>query len=80
MGTQCSFYTSSDPTNKKTWNLLKTVFPEDVNRRQSFDLYPSVSGDIDGGVTSIKLVFEASSDFFGRITVYDLKLEGTVIV
>lgn len=79
VGTQCSVYTSVDATNKKTWSLLKTIYPEDVNRKQSFDLYPSGSGDIDGGVTSIKLVFETSSDFFGRITVYDLKLEGTVI-
>lgn len=79
MGTQCSVYTSSDAASKKTWSLFKTIYPEDVNRRQSFDLYPSGSGNIDGGITSIKLVFETSSDFFGRITIYDLKLEGTVI-
>jgi len=31
---------------------------------------------LEGGVSSVKLIFEESSDFFGRITVYDLKLEG----
>jgi hypothetical protein len=79
VGTQCSVYTSSDATNRKEWSLLKAIYPEDVNRRQSFDLYPLAAGNIKKGVTSLKLVFETSSDFFGRITVYDLKLEGTVI-
>ncbi|KAF9469601.1 galactose-binding domain-like protein [Collybia nuda] len=78
VGTHCSVYTSLDLTNKKTWSLLKAIYPEDVNRKQSFDLHPPISGNINEGVTSIKLVFETSSDFFGRITVYDLKLEGTV--
>jgi hypothetical protein len=29
-------------------------------------------------VQGIKLVFEESSDFFGRITVYDLMIEGQI--
>jgi hypothetical protein len=41
-----------------------------VNRPQMFDLA------VEEPVTRIKLVFEASSDFFGRITVYDLMIEG----
>jgi hypothetical protein len=28
------------------------------------------------GTTRLKLSFEASSDFFGRITIYDLQIEG----
>jgi hypothetical protein len=63
-----------------------------VNRRQSFpvSLIPEKKDDTaqsDGGgadsalvssegIMQLKIVFEQSSDFFGRITVYDLSLEG----
>ena len=47
-----------------------------MNRVQSFDL-PAES--IDGGTESLKLVFEKSSDFFGRITVYDIQLKGSML-
>jgi len=60
------------------WQILAHVYPEDVNRRQSFDLMPSEPHLVDDGVTGLKLVFEKSSDFFGRITVYDMKLEGSL--
>ena len=55
---------------------MTTVFPEDVNRVQAFDLKLS-DQIISGGASALKLVFEESSDFFGRITIYDLKVEGT---
>ncbi|ESK96165.1 nuclear receptor 2c2-associated [Moniliophthora roreri MCA 2997] len=58
------------------WKFLTNIYPEDVNRRQTFDL----SGAPDTGVDGLKLTFEESSDFFGRITVYDLKLEGSVSI
>ena len=73
VGTQCSIYASSD--TQKDWWLVKSIYPEDVNRRQSFDLS---SNTIQTGVGSLKLVFEQSSDFFGRVTLYDLKLEGEI--
>lgn len=47
------------------------IYPEDVNRRQSFEL-PASSAAVD----QIKIVFEESSDFFGRITIYDLQILG----
>jgi hypothetical protein len=31
------------------------------------------------GIQSMKLVFEESSDFYGRITVYELKIEGLLL-
>jgi hypothetical protein len=31
------------------------------------------------GIQSMKLVFEESSDFYGRITIYELKLEGVLL-
>lgn len=58
-----------------TWHELDKIFPEDVNRKQIFDLKaPSDAA----GVQHLKLVFEESSDFFGRITVYNLSVEGTL--
>jgi hypothetical protein len=58
---------SQDATS---WQELTRIYPEDVNRAQTFDL---TTGD---PVNGIKLIFEESSDFFGRITVYDLMIEG----
>ncbi|KAF8240915.1 galactose-binding like protein [Tricholoma matsutake] len=75
VGTQCAIYVDSD-ADKKEWRLLRFIYPEDVNKKQSFDLYPLESGVAVNGVGSVRLVFEQSSDFFGRITVYNLELEG----
>lgn len=57
---------------------MTSVYPEDVNRRQTFDLsYPDeFSGLNETGLDSLRIVFEESSDFYGRITIYDLSLEG----
>lgn len=46
------------------------LFPDDINGTQSFDLPQRP-------IRSLKLVFEDGSDFFGRITIYDLQLHGT---
>lgn len=77
VGRRCAVYISRTDSDM-AWQILSRIYPEDVNRRQSFDLVPTQPELLEGGVTSIKLVFEESSDFFGRITVYDLKLEGTL--
>jgi len=77
VGTRCAVCIPGIDSNS-TWQILCHLYPEDVNRRQNFDLVPTQSELLEGGVSSIKLVFEESSDFFGRITVYDLKLEGTL--
>lgn len=58
---------SQDTSN---WQEITRIYPEDVNRAQVFDLA------VEESVRGIKLVFEESSDFFGRITVYDLVIEG----
>jgi len=50
---------------------LCSIFPEDVNRKQAFELAHCSSP-----VNQLRIVFEESSDFFGRITVYDLQVEG----
>ena len=58
------------------WELVAKVFPEDNNRPQKFTLTPDTPGALDSGVEKLKLTFEEGSDFFGRITIYDLRLEG----
>jgi hypothetical protein len=77
VGTRCSVHVL--PSNQQEWRFLTYVYPEDVNRRQSFDFIPSEADLLASGVTSLKLIFEESSDFFGRITIYDLKLEGCIV-
>lgn len=56
------------------WKKWTDIFPEDVNRAQEFDLIPDET--VQRGVEGLKLIFEQSSDFFGRITVYDLQVLG----
>ncbi|PVF98246.1 hypothetical protein CPB86DRAFT_774956 [Serendipita vermifera] len=72
------------------WEQLCHIYPEDVNRKQTFDITTQKSlqpeETPEGGVpeeasspqfTLLKLVFEQSSDFFGRVTLYDLDVQGT---
>jgi hypothetical protein len=75
VGTRTALYarTEKDETEvNEDWTPLTKLFPEDVNREQKFDI-PALENPI----TRVKLVFESSSDFFGRITIYDLKLYGS---
>lgn len=74
VGTRCAILASFSTESAKEWRPLMSIYPENVNRRQTFDIHSS-----NAGVRTIKLVFEESSDFFGRITVYDLRIEGSVI-
>ncbi|KAF7436241.1 hypothetical protein PC9H_003070 [Pleurotus ostreatus] len=81
VGTQCAVYTTphrpDPPLTKLDWQFLTNIYPEDVNRKQTFDLPPIPSSDAQG-IAGMKFVFEKSSDFFGRITIYDLSLEGII--
>jgi len=78
VGTRCVVQIPP-PDGAKDWQILTNIYPEDVNRRQVFDLKPIGAVDLERGFTGLRLLFEESSDFFGRITVYDLKMEGTII-
>lgn len=75
VGTRCSLEVIEDAENgeKGQWHPWAKVYPDDVNRKQSFELPAEEALD---GVESLRIVFEESSDFFGRITVYDLQLLG----
>ena len=83
VGTRCSVDVRANKNagDNTEWHTLTHIYPEDVNRQQSFELKPDgvAQGLVENGVESIKLVFEESSDFFGRITVYDLKVEGFLL-
>jgi len=74
VGTRCSVQAPSPASGD--WEVAAKIFPEDTNRPQIFTLTPHPPGTLDGGVGKLKLAFEESSDFFGRITIYDLRLEG----
>jgi hypothetical protein len=83
VGKTCSIQSlSSTVSGDKDWIRLARIFPEDVNRAQMFDIIsPTENSDtIRGGVAKLKFVFEESSDLFGRIVVYDLRVWGDVIV
>lgn len=76
----------NDKVEGDGWLLVDRFFPEDVNRKQIFSLAvavdPPSTGDVDTprrGYDQVKIVFEESSDFFGRIVVYDLTIEGIVL-
>jgi hypothetical protein len=70
VGIRCSLNVQS--LGADGWASATRIYPEDVNRKQTFDI------DIPDPVLGLKLVFEESSDFFGRITVYDLSIDGTI--
>jgi hypothetical protein len=61
------------------WCTMDTIYPEDINAAQIFVLESPSKTDSQTGVTQLRLVFEQSSDFFGRVTVYDLTVEGEAL-
>jgi hypothetical protein len=67
---------ASAPSSSIEWRLLDTIYPEDINAVQHFLLKESTEETLAAGVQHLKLIFEESSDFFGRVTVYDLRVEG----
>jgi hypothetical protein len=76
VGSQCEILTSTIPSAPSTsdWTILDHIYPEDVNRAQVFQLKP-----VKEGVYHLKLVFQQSTDFFGRIIIYDLKVLGDFV-
>jgi hypothetical protein len=77
VGSQCDILVASSETSNPTesdWTQLCQVFPEDVNRVQVFELAPLPESL--ASIHHMKLAFRESTDFFGRITIYDLKLSG----
>jgi hypothetical protein len=71
VGLRCAVRLSDNEDDE----AITTIYPKDANLQQVFDL-PQSHPRITEGISLLKLVFEESSDFFGRIIVYDLKIEG----
>ncbi|KAI0368878.1 galactose-binding like protein [Pilatotrama ljubarskyi] len=80
VGTRCTVEVlpTTEAGSEAKWRTLARVYPEDVNRKQIFELSPDEPELADCRIESMKLVFEESSDFFGRVTVYDLRVLGMV--
>lgn len=58
-------------SQEPVWTTWTHLHPEDLNRRQVFEL-----PDEGEGIQCMRLVFEKSSDFFGRVTIYEFSVEG----
>jgi hypothetical protein len=76
VGTKCSVQTFS-PSASPEWTTITYIYPEDVNRPQIFDI-DTKEDELSRGIDKLKLVFEESSDFFGRIVIYDLRIDGSI--
>ncbi|KAI9490805.1 hypothetical protein BDB00DRAFT_884045 [Zychaea mexicana] len=50
---------------------LGAFYPEDINSTQKFPL-----SSVDSKIQRLKIVFEESTDFYGRITVYKMDILG----
>lgn len=59
----------SKVTDNKTEEVKQEFYPEDVNKAQTFTL-PEQAKD----VKSVRLVFDSSFDFFGRLVIYSLEV------
>jgi hypothetical protein len=62
--------------NSESLEFKENCYFEDVNNEQVWTLGDSIKDD---SITQLKIVFNESSDFFGRITIYHLKLIGNKV-
>jgi len=85
VGTRCAIYIRSFKNSTQEgghldssqWELLDRFFPEDVNRKQIFSIQDRSKQK--KSCEQLRILFEQSSDFFGRIVVYDLDLDGDTL-
>ncbi|TRM61600.1 galactose-binding domain-like protein [Schizophyllum amplum] len=54
------------------WQEIGRIYPDDVNRQQTFPLSTQLAAD------RLRLTFQESTDFFGRITIYDFSVHGSL--
>lgn len=72
VGIECDVILIEEQDSK----IIQTIFPEDINDLQSFKLNSGVKVLT---TSKIELKFKNSSDFYGRVTVYMINLEGTIL-
>lgn len=76
VGRSCALSVTNAASPKRLV-LLHNWEPRDTNDPQLFAVVPPAdSPDAARGVTNLKLNFPASTDFFGRITIYALEIMG----
>ncbi|XP_058805273.1 nuclear receptor 2C2-associated protein-like isoform X2 [Phymastichus coffea] len=64
-GKKCWIEAGSD---LKNLDYIQDIFPEDINLLQTFNL------DFSKKASAFKIIFDSSTDFFGRIIIYKLSL------
>lgn len=61
----------STPSSPNDYSVeIGRFYPQDINPTQTFD-FPATEG-----LKRVKIIFEESTDFYGRITVYKLDILG----
>ncbi|KAI7868751.1 galactose-binding domain-like protein [Spinellus fusiger] len=73
VGKTCVVFASTAQSPNDYSINMGRFYPEDINSTQSFDLMSS------GSIQRLKIVFEESTDFYGRITVYKLDILGSLL-
>ncbi|KAI7895256.1 galactose-binding domain-like protein [Mucor mucedo] len=64
----------STPNSPNDYSVeIGRFYPQDINPTQTFD-FPATEG-----LKRVKIIFEESTDFYGRITVYKLDILGKVL-
>lgn len=71
MGIHCAVEVAVS-SREPVWATWTHIHPQDLNRRQIFEL-----PDDGEAIQCMKFVFEKSSDFFGRVTIYELSVQGS---
>ncbi|ORE10269.1 galactose-binding like protein [Rhizopus microsporus var. microsporus] len=72
-GKKCQVLGSLDSSPNDYSVQISTLYPEDISSTQTFTFDPTE------GIKRLKIVFEESTDFYGRITVYKLDILGNTI-
>ena len=75
VGTECEIILLQNDHEK----IIKTIFPEDINDLQSFNISDQDHNLIITSNCKLELKFKRSSDFYGRVTVYILNFQGNLI-
>ncbi|ORZ30097.1 galactose-binding domain-like protein, partial [Catenaria anguillulae PL171] len=73
VGSPCQVLANAGSDGTTTLAPFWTAHPEDSNAAQVFEVPQDLRGQ---RVSRIKLVFPSSSDFYGRVTVYNLDFVG----
>lgn len=64
----------AESSSSSSWAELQTINCKDINDPQSFDIdYLPVAGDLIV-VKKLKILFTESTDFYGRITIYNVDI------